>query len=158
MTIASDVMQVDVVTVRDEEPLLNVFRVLVEENISGVPVLDARDDLVGVVSSRDLVRCASEERDEAREDLHYYACDSSFQEDREWLSDIADFEDRLSRRSVAEVMTTDVISVSADTPIADVAALLLKHRIHRVLVTDDENDEGPLIGLVSAFDLIRLLC
>jgi CBS domain-containing protein len=156
MTSAADIMESRVVTVSADMPLLNVYRLFVAEDISGAPVMNDTGDVVGVVSTRDLLRTANETHDEAAVDLHYYEGVFSFQED-EWKTDVQDFEDRLSQRSVSEVMTTGVISIRPDAPVSDVAALMHKHRIHRVLVLDEDNDEQALVGLVSVFDLVGLL-
>ena len=156
MTVASDIMQRQVVTVAADSPLLAVYRLFVEEDISGAPVVNETGDVVGVISSRDLLRVANETHDDAVMDLHYYEGAPSFKGE-EWMTDIEEFEDRLTQRSVSQVMTTGAISVSRDTPINEIADLLLKHRIHRVLVLDVENDEGPLVGIVSMFDMVSLL-
>ncbi len=157
MKTAEEIMETRVVTVSSDSPLLAVYRLFVEEDISGAPVVDDGGDVLGVVSARDLLRTANETHDEAVMDLHYYEDKASFQ-GREWMTDIEEFEDRLSHRTVSEVMTTGAISVRRDARINEIAELLLKHRIHRVLVLDEENDEGPLVGLVSVFDMVGLLC
>ncbi len=156
MKTAEDIMERHVVTVAADAPLLAVYRLFVEEDISGAPVINEVGDVVGVISVRDLLRTANETHDDAIMDLHYYESGTSFPSE-EWMTDIEEFEDRLTRRSVAEVMTTGAISVSRDAPVHEIAQLLLKHRIHRVLVLDEENDEGPLVGLVSVFDMVGLL-
>jgi len=156
VTKAKDIMQTDVIAVYEDEPLLKVHRLFVDEDISGAPVLDEDDEVVGVISSRDLLGVMSQEHDAAQEDRHYYTGSSSL-DDREWLTDIEEFEDRLAKRAVSEAMTTEVISVAPDTTVPEIVKLLLRHRIHRVLVLDDEDDEGPLVGLISLFDLVTLL-
>ena len=156
MTIAADIMEKRLVTVAADAPLLSVYRLFVAEDISGAPVVNESGDVVGVVSSRDLLRTANETHDEAVLDLHYYAGTSTAGLD-DWRTDVEEFEDRLTRRTVSEVMTTGVISIRPDAPIESVAKLMLKHRIHRVLVIDEDNDEEPLVGLVSVFDLVGLL-
>jgi len=156
VTVAEDIMEKRVVTVAADSPLLAVYRLFVEEDISGAPVVDETGDVVGVISSRDLLRIANETHDDAAMDLHYYEDVPSFQA-KEWMTDIEEFEDRLTQRNVSQVMTTGAISVRRDTPINEIADILLKHRIHRVLVLDVENDEGPLVGLVSVFDMVALL-
>lgn len=156
VTIAEDIMVKRVVTVAADSPLLAVYRLFVEEDISGAPVVDETGEVVGVISARDLLRIANETHDDAVMDLHYYEAGPSFAPE-EWKTDIEEFEDRLTQRSVSQVMTTGAISVSLNTPINEIADLLLKHRIHRVLVFDQENDNGPLVGLVSVFDMVALL-
>jgi len=156
VTVASDIMQRQVITVAADSPLLAVYRLFVEEDISGAPVVNETGDVVGVISSRDLLRVANETHDDAVMDLHYYEGAPSFTGE-EWMTDIEEFEDRLTHRSVSQVMTTGAISVRRETPINEIADLFLKHRIHRVLVLDEENDGGPLVGLVSVFDMVGLL-
>jgi CBS domain-containing protein len=156
MKVAADIMERRVVTVAADSPLLAVYRLFVAEDISGAPVVDETGDVVGVISARDLLRTANETHDDAAMDLHYYENAASF-DGEEWMTDIEEFEDRLTHRSVSQVMTTGAISVRRDAPINEIADLLLKHRIHRVLVVDDESDEGPLVGLVSVFDMVGLL-
>jgi CBS domain-containing protein len=156
MKVAEDIMERRVVTVAADSPLLAVYRLFVAEDISGAPVVDETGDVVGVISARDLLRTANETHDDAAMDLHYYENSASF-DGEEWMTDIEEFEDRLTHRSVSQVMTTGAISVRRDAPINEIADLLLKHRIHRVLVFDDESDEGPLVGLVSVFDMVGLL-
>ena len=156
MKVAEDIMEARVITVAADAPLLTVYRLFAEEDISGAPVVDESGDVVGVISARDLLRTANEAHDDAVTDLHYYEESASFP-GREWLTDIEEFEDRLTHRTVAEVMTTGAISVRRDSSISEVADILIKHRIHRVLVLDEENDDGPLVGLVTVFDMIQLL-
>jgi CBS domain-containing protein len=157
MKVAEDIMETRVVTVASDSPLLAVYRLFVEEDISGAPVVDDGGDVVGVISARDLLRIANETHDDAVMDLHYYENGGGSFSAEEWMTDIEEFEDRLTQRSVSEVMTAGAISVRRDTPINEIAELMLKNRIHRVLVLDEENDEGPLVGLISVFDLVGLL-
>ena len=156
MTLAREIMETHVVTVTPETPLLSVHRMFAQEDISGAPVIDEVGEVVGVVSWRDLMRAANEEHDQSADELHYYAGSSTLDQP-EWLSDIEMFEDRLSKRTVAEVMTNGVISVPIDASAKEMAKLMVQHKIHRVLVLDEERDEGPLAGIVSVFDLVALL-
>lgn len=156
MRVAREIMETQVVTVTPDTPLLTVYRLFASEDISGAPVVEQTGEVVGVVSWRDLLNATNEEHDDAIEDLHYYSGGSLFN-DREWMADVAEFEDRLSRRRVVDVMTRGVISVPIDASVKEMANLMMQHRIHRVLVLDEERDEGPLVGIVSVFDLVALL-
>ena len=149
-------MEKSVVTVEADQPLLSVYRLFSDEDISGAPVMDSTGEVVGVVSARDLVRVVTQEHTESNEDLHYYSGNSSF-DDSGWFSDVQGFEDRLARRTVSDVMTKGVISVATDTPVKEIAEIFHKNRIHRVLVLDGEAESNAVIGLVSVFDLVNLL-
>ena len=61
--------------------------------------------------------------------------------------------ERLADLRVRDAMVHEVICVDVSTPLRDVARELLKHRIHRVVVTEGEN----LSGIVSALDLVQLI-
>ncbi len=149
---AKDIMSTDVTTVDYEDRLTDVYQVFVEKEISGAPVVGDGDRLVGVVSIRDLLRAIEEETDPGLDESYYFHNYDNWVRS-EGLSEIEDFQDRLGRRMVSEVMTNNVISVTPDAPVKEIAALVRKHHIHRVLVLNDEK----LVGLVSLFDLIRLL-
>ena len=58
-----------------------------------------------------------------------------------------------SSRRVRDVMTPTVYGVSEDTPVAEIAEMMVQGRIHRVFVTRD----GEVVGVVSALDLLDLL-
>lgn len=139
---ARDVMTVSVVTVAPEATVPEVARILLEHNISAVPVVDPSKRVVGIVSEGDLIR-----RPEIGTEQH-----PSW-----WLSLVADPKDQ-SREYVkhhglqaSEVMTRDVITVVPDASLDEIAALLERKHIKRVPVTQ----EGRLVGIVSRADLLR---
>ena len=55
------------------------------------------------------------------------------------------------RAGVAVVQSYKPITVSPDTPISEVARLMIEHKIHHVVVTDSER----IAGVVSSFDFVR---
>ena len=149
---ARDVMQSQVITVSPESPLLDVQRLFVEEEINGAPVVDDSGILVGVVTTRDLLRAVEEEHDSAVSEARYFRDDLEFS-GPDWGRVPDDFQDRLSERSVAEVMTPGSVAVGPDDSIPTVASTLRSNRIHRVLVAEG----GKLVGIISSFDLVALL-
>jgi CBS domain-containing protein len=54
-------------------------------------------------------------------------------------------------------MTREVVSVAPDVELQSVVKTILEHRIHRVLVLDEKADGGNLAGIITLFDLVRLL-
>lgn len=151
-TTAKDIMSTDVTTVDFEDRLTDVYQLFVEKEISGAPVMGEDNRIVGVISIRDLLRAIDEESDPGLDESYYFHNYDNWPRS-EGLSEIEDFQDRLGRRTVSEVMTNSVISVGSDTAIKKIAGLIRENHIHRVLVLDDDK----LVGLVSLFDLIRLL-
>ena len=149
---ARDVMQSHLITVSPETPLLDVQRLFVEEEINGAPVVDDAGRLVGMVSTRDLLRAAEEEHDTAESDARYFRDELEFS-GPDWGSVLEDFQGRLAERTVSDVMTPGGVTVGPDASIAEVASTLRRHRIHRVLVAEDD----VLVGIISSFDLVALL-
>jgi CBS domain-containing protein len=72
--------------------------------------------------------------------------------------DLDHLREGLSEIPVSEVMTRDPICVAPDRPTREIAALIRKHRIHRVLVASPGADgQLDIAGIISLFDLVSLL-
>jgi CBS domain-containing protein len=152
MPVAHDVMQTHLVTVEPELPLIDVHRLFVEEEITGAPVVDETGRLVGVISGTDLLRAVGEEHDSARSEPNYFREWLEFS-GPDWAGAPSDFQDRLATLTVADAMTPGGITVTPETPAGEVAALMRRHRVHRVLVVEGD----LLVGILTTFDLIGLL-
>lgn len=149
---ASEIMETQVLTVNPEAPLISVQRLFVEEEIHGAPVVNGEGQVVGMITSADLLRAVSEEHDSAggqpaylREVLEFSSPD--------WARMPEDFQDRLGHLRVEDFMTNSVISVPRDATVAEVARAICQNRVHRVCVV--EGDE--LAGIISTFDLVAEL-
>lgn len=151
-SVARDVMESAVVSVSASTPLSSVHRLFVEEGINGAPVVDEQDHVVGVISSTDLMRAAADEHDAVRFDPGYFRNNLEFS-GPELSSTPEEYLDRLDERTVGDVMTEEVFSVTPDTPVAKVARELRSHRVHRLVVLENER----LVGVITTFDLVGLL-
>lgn len=146
---AESVMTKSIVTVSPDSPILGVLQLFVEEEIHGAPVVDDIGDLVGVVTTSNLLRAENDERDTIAADTDYLRPLLEFSSP-DGASALEDFQDRLTQRTVGEIMTRGAVSVPKDAPLGEVARSLRKNRIHRVWV----EDEGRLVGVVSTLDLM----
>jgi CBS domain-containing protein len=152
-TRVGEVMQQHVVSVGVNTPLIDVYRLFVEEEISGAPVIDEEGTLVGVISSTDLLRAVEEEHDSGGLAHHEYFRDLLPYSSPDWSSAPDDFQDRLGQDKVEDVMTREVLTIRPDASAAEAARLLRENGVHRLFVTDKEQ----LLGVLSAFDLLALL-
>jgi CBS domain-containing protein len=141
---AKDVMTSPVITVGANATVHDVACLLVERGISAVPVCDGDKGVIGIVSEGDLLR---------RKEI-------GSKKRRSWWLELLTGSDILARDytqshsfAVRDVMRSPVISVSEETPLAEIADILEEHRIKRVTVMR----EGKLVGLVSRADLVRAL-
>jgi CBS domain-containing protein len=141
-------MTTQVITVGPETSVRDLATVLSERAISGVPVVDSDNRLVGVVTEGDLLHRAetgTEHRTEHRRSRWL----ESLAADRELARDYV----KSHGRSVKDIMTHDVVSVSETTELGEIANLLETRRIKRVPVLRD----GKLVGIVSRANLVRAL-
>jgi CBS domain-containing protein len=145
---AMDVMTTNVITVDSDTSVQALATLLSERGISGVPVLGQDGRLVGIVSEGDLLHRA-ETGTERRKQRRRSRWLDNFASDQEAARDYV----KAHGRTVREIMTRDVISVTDTTELADIATLLETRRIRRVPVVRD----GKLVGIVSRANLVRAL-
>jgi CBS domain-containing protein len=148
---ARDVMTREVRTVDADWSLDELRSFLVSLSITGAPVCDKAGKLIGVVSSTDLMRAASEGTTSSENSRHqYYSTvdDNLSGEDMRGLHI-----DSPSGTTVREIMTPLVFEVEPEAPIHDVADIMARGRIHRVFVLRG----GKVEGVISALDLVRVL-
>jgi CBS domain-containing protein len=139
--IARDLMTAPAIACREEAFFEEVVETLAERDISGMPVVDSRGTVVGVISERDLahalggpmVRLALRRHNDHR------------------LHDVANLP-RGARRA-REIMTSPAMTVNGDAPIEEIARLMRVHQINRVPVIED----GSLIGVVTRGDVLAAL-
>ncbi len=141
---AADIMVTDVITVKPDSQVQDVAGLMLANRISALPVVDDAGALVGIVSEGDLLR-----RNEA-----------GTGHDRAWWLKLLMSRENLAAeyvkehaRKVADVMTRSVVSADPDTPVADIASLLERHRIKRVPIVRN----GKVVGIVSRANLVQAL-
>ena len=141
---ALDVMTSKVVTVSPETSVSEIAKLFLRHRISAVPVVDGEMRVLGMVSEGDLLHRAETETEPQRP---------------WWLSMIAGTEElahdyvKSHGQHAADVMSTKVVAVEEDAPLAEIAQLLEERRIKRVPVTRN----GKVVGIVSRADLVRAL-
>lgn len=157
---AADVMNPNVLTVRDEMTVGELARFLVEHEISGAPVADAEGRLVGVVSVTDVAvavserAAAGERRLPTRSEFFARAWEEGSEPfDVEEIGAGPDGDAADGGRTVRDIMTPTVYSVPEDTPVSEVAETMIESHVHRLLVTR----EGRVVGILSTSDLLGLL-
>lgn len=172
MATVRDIMRSDVVTISAGESARSLARLLADAEISGVPVVDGNDRVVGVASTTDLARLAAGDAEVSFSSL---SIDTSFSptfDDAEAevldSSDLGFFlpedqpfpgaaifdelpESTFDRTTVGEFMTPVSFSVTSDMGLVELSEYLVRGRIHRALVVDD----GELKGIVTSLDILR---
>jgi CBS domain-containing protein len=144
---AGDVMTSAVISATGDTPVRDIARLLLQNHISAVPILDKSHAPIGMVSEGDLIGRDETERDARRE---------------WWLALLAEGESlgpdflsglRHPERIASDIMSRPVITVAEDTNTGEIARLLAAHRIKRVPVVRN----GQVVGIVSRENLLRAL-
>jgi CBS domain-containing protein len=128
----SEYMSAPVISLPVSASLFEVRRTLDEQEISCLPLRDAQQRPVGVISRTDLLRVGRFQAGAARGAA---------------LLTLPD-------KRAEEVMHVDLIAVGPEATIADAARRMVKQRIHRVFVVDDA---GRLVGVLSTKDLLSAI-
>ncbi|HEX9093181.1 MAG TPA: CBS domain-containing protein, partial [Coriobacteriia bacterium] len=132
-----------VISVRPETPLKEVARLFLERGISGVPVTDADENVLGVVSEADFL---IKERSAHQEQEHHGLLG--------WLTtepeDPAE-QAKVEAATAGAAMTSPPVTVCGDCTLREAAALMVDARVNRLPVVDG----GRLVGIVTRADLVR---
>ena len=137
---ACDVMSVEVAATSPKASVIDAAKLMLERHVSGLPVVDDRCQLVGIISEGDLLRRV-EIGTEAESASSFFSSEIA----HEFLKSHGQY--------VEDVMTTKVASVLLNTPLPEVARLLQLMKLKRVPVTD----QGKIVGIVSRADVLRVL-
>ncbi|MBS4002722.1 MAG: CBS domain-containing protein [Afipia sp.] len=140
---AHHIMTRKVIKVAPGDSIADAARLMLDNHLSGLPVVDLKGALVGIVTERDLLR---------RREI------GTQRKRPRWLDFIlgpgrqaADYVQTAGRR-VDEIMTRDVQTVTEDTPLSDVVAIMERYRIKRVPVMNGNN---KLTGIISRQNFVR---
>lgn len=141
---ACDVMRRQVVTVTEDHTLKELEAILIDNKITGVPVLDAKGRVIGVVSQTDLVRRDREQAPPHENPAYDQALDR-------WLGRSGLQVEAPDFVRVRDVMTPSACCAEEDAPLWEVARLMAQSGIHRVVITR----KGRLAGIVTSMDILR---
>ena len=137
-----DVMTTSVLTVRPDTPLKDVARLLIDGDVSGVPVVDEDGAVLGVVSEGDFLV-----KEQGPQALRHRRLARLLGESEATKRQIG----KLAARTAGEAMTVPAITMEPTRAIQDAAAVMTERRVNRLPVVES----GRLIGIVTRADLVR---
>ncbi|MEW6267633.1 MAG: CBS domain-containing protein [Thermodesulfobacteriota bacterium] len=142
---AVDIMSGRVITVRPDTGLRELAELLSIHRISGVPVVDPEGRLLGVVSQSDLVAQSKYPHIPKSITLFDWVI---------YLEGMGRFKaelEKMTGRRVEDIMSRQVVSVTPETPLEEVATLMTEKNVHTIPVLED----GRLIGVIGKLDIVR---
>ncbi len=143
---AKDIMTKDVITVKPESTVKELARLLMDNKISGVPVVDEEKKIVGIVTENDLIS--------KNKRLHIPTIMRLF--DAFILLGSGRMEDELKKMAatiVDEICTRKVLTIQEDLSLEDIATIMAEKHIHLLPVMRDD----VVVGIVGKEDMVRAM-
>lgn len=142
---AYEIMTADVITASPHDRIDYVIKLLLEHNITGLPVIDDQRKVIGIITEGDIIYRSNEIKLP-----RYLAIFDSYI----FFDNPENLETQLKKMTgflVEDVMTKKVITVDHDATVEQVANVMTKNRINRVPVVKNE----MLVGIISRRDIIK---
>jgi CBS domain-containing protein len=138
---AVEIMTKDVAAVFGDTPLKDVAQIMSENNVSGVPVIDADGKVIGVVSEKDFLSVMGGRKASTLMELI-----------AQCLKGKSCLAVPVLEQMAADIMSSPAVTVREDTPVMEIAELLTQKGVNRVPVVDNN---GRITGIVSREDVVR---
>lgn len=149
MKTASEIMNTQVVSVHPEDKLENAVKILTENKISGLPVVDPEDRVIGIITDRDLLIYSEKLK------IVPYVDFSSWVLPYTYVPGNITYEKNarlFSKTTVEEVMSKRVVTVKEKASWSEVVSQMRKHSVNRIPVVDEK---GRLKGIITRTDLLN---
>ncbi len=147
MILAQDIMSKNIISVKDTTPIKELAATLFKNNISGVPVMNEQDKVIGVVTENDLI--------DQNKKIHIPTA-ISFLDGFFLLGSPKKMEEELKKMAgitAGDICSKELISVNPETPLEDIATIMAENKIHTLPVIDNEK----LVGIIGKGDIIRAI-
>ena len=145
MLTARDVMSTDVKTVSPEMSVEEAAKIMSDNNVSGLPVVNNDGELVGILSEKDMII-----KDKKLHFPDYINVLGGII----YLESYKKFEEEFKKYIAVDakgLMTEDVITISPERSVEEIATLMVEEDINRLPVVED----GKLVGIVTRGDLVK---
>lgn len=131
---AKDVMTTALITVTEDDLMATVEKLLLENNINHIPVVDEDSKLLGILTKNDVQL------------LKDWATNLGLRTARKSNDQI------LNSHTASDRMKDDLITISPDDTLRDCVRLLQSNTFHALPVTEG----GKLVGIITTFDLLAI--
>jgi len=134
-----DVMTSQVISISKYESVVHVANILADKNISGLPVVDKENKVIGIITQADILSMVGVGRDHTFKDLLKYMLGEPLHERR-----VGDH--------VGDIMTAPALTIRPEASVADAVRIMDEKRIRRLTVVNSANE---LIGIVTRADILK---
>jgi CBS domain-containing protein len=126
-----DIMTKDVIVVKENSSIGDVYELMTERNFRHMPVLNSEQEVVGIVSDRDFFR--------------------SWREELLYLREAWEQSELFLNSPISDIMSTHPETIDPEASVAEASTILLESKIGCLPVVDD----GKLLGIVTTSDILR---
>jgi CBS domain-containing protein len=147
MTQAKDIMTQEVITVKEDTPVSEVAQILTDKHISGVPVLNPEQEMIGIVCESDIIDQTKRFHLPTVINLMGYIVflESGKKIEKEFK--------KMAGLTAADIMTRAVKTVTPETSLEEIATLMAENRVHSIPVLKGKE----LVGIIGKKDIVRSL-
>lgn len=143
---ASDIMEKNVISVSPDTNIAQAIEILLKNHINGVPVVDSKGILVGILCQSDLI---------------FQQKDVSLPPILSILDGIIPLSSskmeaelkKIAAITVEQAMVKNPVSVQPDTPVSKIATLMVEKHFHTIPVVED----GKVVGIIGKEDILKIL-
>lgn len=148
-----EIMNTKVITIKPDELIKDAVKKFSENHIGGLPVIDEKGNVIGIITESDILKLMKHEYSEL--DEKYKDPDSTL--DFDLMCDLRKFhniyKETKGKIPVYEVMQKKVITITSGDTLENAATIMIKNKINRLPVVI----KGKLVGIVTRDDIIRAL-
>lgn len=147
MITAKDIMETKIISVTPDTDISQAVKILLENHINGVPVIDEDKKIVGILCQSDLIF----QQKEVLLPPIFTLLDSFVP-----LASSSKMEEefkKISAATVEQAMVKAPVTVSPDTPVSEIASLMVEKHFHTIPVVDDDQ----VIGIIGKEDILKTM-
>ncbi len=148
MLTAKDIMTAPVVTLSPSMEIVAAAKILMDKHISGAPVIDDYGTIIGILTRDDLIM----QQKKLPLPSYFVILDALIPIHS--TSQVEKEVEKIAATTVEHAMTSPPVTVRLDTPIEDLASIMVDRKIHTLPVL---NDDGDLLGIIGKEDIVRTL-
>ena len=137
--VVRDVMTTNVISITKYESIVHVAGILTEKNISGLPVVDKENKVIGIITQTDILSMVGVRREHTFKDLLKYMLGEPLPERK--VGDL-----------VGDIMTSPALTIKPDANVAEAVRIMDEKRIRRLTVVNEKNE---LIGILTRADILK---
>ncbi len=144
---AKNIMETNIITVTPDTEISRAVKILLDNHINGVPVVNDKEELVGILCQSDLIF----QQKEMPIPPIFTILDSIIP-----LSSSKKMEasfKKLSATSVEQAMVKNPVTVTSDAPVSEIASLMVEKHFHTLPVVDGKK----LVGIIGKEDVLKTL-